>query len=188
MASSPPIIYYDLGSPYAYLAVERAERVLQATARLQPVLVGGILRRTWPRQLGAHERAGGAHRRGQCPSGAVRDRGHGLAGGLAEQHAEGDAGGGLGRSAREWPLLRPGRIQACLSRGGGFESVGRADRHRRCGGSTGPTTTGGHRGSGDQGCPANGNRPRLDPRRRRSALQQRRSCSQPGGEAGNSVI
>jgi 2-hydroxychromene-2-carboxylate isomerase len=42
MASSPPIIYYDLGSPYAYLAVERAERVLQATVRLQPVLVGGI--------------------------------------------------------------------------------------------------------------------------------------------------
>jgi len=41
MASSP-IIYYDLGSPYAYLAVERAERVFEVPARLQPVLVGGI--------------------------------------------------------------------------------------------------------------------------------------------------
>jgi 2-hydroxychromene-2-carboxylate isomerase len=42
MASSPPIIYYDLGSPYAYLAVERAEGVLGLPVRLQPVLVGGI--------------------------------------------------------------------------------------------------------------------------------------------------
>jgi len=42
MASYSPIIYYDLGSPYAYLAVERAERVFEMPVRLQPVLVGGI--------------------------------------------------------------------------------------------------------------------------------------------------
>jgi 2-hydroxychromene-2-carboxylate isomerase len=42
MTSSAPIIYYDLGSPYAYLAVERGEEVLGLPPRLQPVLVGGI--------------------------------------------------------------------------------------------------------------------------------------------------
>ncbi len=42
MTLSPPIIYYDLGSPYAYLAVERGERILGLSPRLRPVLVGGI--------------------------------------------------------------------------------------------------------------------------------------------------
>lgn len=42
MLKSQPIIYYDLGSPYAYLAVERATRVLGIDLRLEPVLVGGI--------------------------------------------------------------------------------------------------------------------------------------------------
>jgi 2-hydroxychromene-2-carboxylate isomerase len=37
-----PVLYYDLGSPYAYLAVERAGRVLGVEPRLQPILVGGI--------------------------------------------------------------------------------------------------------------------------------------------------
>jgi 2-hydroxychromene-2-carboxylate isomerase len=35
---------YDLGSPYAYLAVERAERVLGAPVALEPVLLGAIFR------------------------------------------------------------------------------------------------------------------------------------------------
>jgi 2-hydroxychromene-2-carboxylate isomerase len=35
-------LYYDLASPYAYLAVSRAERVLGEAPRLQPVLVGAI--------------------------------------------------------------------------------------------------------------------------------------------------
>ncbi len=37
-----PILYYDLGSPYAYLAVERAGEVFGVEPRLEPVLVGGI--------------------------------------------------------------------------------------------------------------------------------------------------
>jgi 2-hydroxychromene-2-carboxylate isomerase len=40
--SNAPALYYDLGSPYAYLAVERAERVLGATPELRPVLLGAI--------------------------------------------------------------------------------------------------------------------------------------------------
>ncbi len=35
-------LYYDLGSPYAYLSVERAEAVLGTAPRLQPVLAGAI--------------------------------------------------------------------------------------------------------------------------------------------------
>lgn len=40
----PPDIdlYFDLGSPYAYLAVARAERVLGQPPQLRPVLLGGI--------------------------------------------------------------------------------------------------------------------------------------------------
>ncbi len=37
-----PTLYFDLGSPYAYLATERAAAVLGVEPRLQPVLVGGI--------------------------------------------------------------------------------------------------------------------------------------------------
>jgi 2-hydroxychromene-2-carboxylate isomerase len=42
MTLSLPIIYYDLGSPYAYLAVERAEEVFGLVPHLEPILVGGI--------------------------------------------------------------------------------------------------------------------------------------------------
>jgi 2-hydroxychromene-2-carboxylate isomerase len=35
-------LYYDLASPYAYLAVSRAREVLATPPRLQPVLVGAI--------------------------------------------------------------------------------------------------------------------------------------------------
>jgi len=35
-------LYYDLGSPYAYLAVERAAAVLGAAPELRPVLLGAI--------------------------------------------------------------------------------------------------------------------------------------------------
>jgi 2-hydroxychromene-2-carboxylate isomerase len=37
-----PVIYYDLGSPYAYLTVARCRQVLGAEVTLQPVLVGAI--------------------------------------------------------------------------------------------------------------------------------------------------
>jgi 2-hydroxychromene-2-carboxylate isomerase len=39
------ILYFDLGSPYAYLAVERAPSVLGGEPRLVPVLLGGIFRK-----------------------------------------------------------------------------------------------------------------------------------------------
>jgi 2-hydroxychromene-2-carboxylate isomerase len=35
-------LYYDLGSPYAYLSVQRAATVLGTAPRLQPVLAGAI--------------------------------------------------------------------------------------------------------------------------------------------------
>jgi 2-hydroxychromene-2-carboxylate isomerase len=40
-----PIVYFDLGSPYAYLALKRARRVLGVPPELQPVLLGAIFMR-----------------------------------------------------------------------------------------------------------------------------------------------
>jgi 2-hydroxychromene-2-carboxylate isomerase len=40
--ASASVLYYDLASPYAYLAVMRAAAVLGEAPRLQPVLVGAI--------------------------------------------------------------------------------------------------------------------------------------------------
>ncbi len=37
-------LYFDLGSPYAYLALERAEAVLGRAPELEPVLLGAIFR------------------------------------------------------------------------------------------------------------------------------------------------
>ena len=39
---SGPKLYFDLGSPYAYLALERAESVLGVRPELQPILLGAI--------------------------------------------------------------------------------------------------------------------------------------------------
>ena len=53
-----PTFYYDLMSPYAYLAAERIDSVLPEPARWQPVLLGGLFKLTgrssWA--LGDHER------------------------------------------------------------------------------------------------------------------------------------
>jgi 2-hydroxychromene-2-carboxylate isomerase len=38
--------YFDLGSPYAYLAAERLETVLAGPVRWQPILLGGLFRLT----------------------------------------------------------------------------------------------------------------------------------------------
>lgn len=40
----PPVLYFDLVSPYAYLAVERAARVLPRPPELEPILVGAIFK------------------------------------------------------------------------------------------------------------------------------------------------
>lgn len=40
--TSKSILYFDLGSPYAYLATARAAKVLGAAPRLEPVLLGAI--------------------------------------------------------------------------------------------------------------------------------------------------
>ena len=39
------VLYFDLLSPYAYLALERADRVLREPPALEPVLVGAIFQR-----------------------------------------------------------------------------------------------------------------------------------------------
>jgi 2-hydroxychromene-2-carboxylate isomerase len=45
-ATDQPTFYYDLGSPYAYLAAERMQRVLPVVPVWQPILLGGIWKET----------------------------------------------------------------------------------------------------------------------------------------------
>jgi 2-hydroxychromene-2-carboxylate isomerase len=42
LSPAAPILFFDLGSPYAYLAVERAAAALGLEPKLEPVLLGGI--------------------------------------------------------------------------------------------------------------------------------------------------
>jgi 2-hydroxychromene-2-carboxylate isomerase len=43
---TPPTFYFDLGSPYAYLAAERIHKVLPVVPVWQPILLGGIWQET----------------------------------------------------------------------------------------------------------------------------------------------
>ena len=45
-SSEPPIFYFDLGSPYAWLAAERIHQVLPVPPVWQPILLGGIWQQT----------------------------------------------------------------------------------------------------------------------------------------------
>lgn len=51
-----PIFYYDLGSPYSYLAAERIARVLPAVPVWQPILLGGIWKETGGRSWATTEK------------------------------------------------------------------------------------------------------------------------------------
>ena len=70
-----PVFYYDLGSPYAYLAAERLETVLSGPVRWQPVLLGGLFKLT-----GRSSWALGDYRRRQVGMAGIerRARGYGL--------------------------------------------------------------------------------------------------------------
>ena len=45
-AANQPVFYFDLGSPYAYLAAERVNEVLPVVPVWQPILLGGIWQHT----------------------------------------------------------------------------------------------------------------------------------------------
>jgi 2-hydroxychromene-2-carboxylate isomerase len=45
LSTTGPVMYFDLGSPYAYLALSRAESVLGVRPDLRPVLLGAIFAR-----------------------------------------------------------------------------------------------------------------------------------------------
>lgn len=67
--------YFDVGSPYAYLAAERLETVLRGPVRWQPVLLGGLFKLT-----GRSSWALGDYRRRQVGMAGIerRARGYGL--------------------------------------------------------------------------------------------------------------
>jgi 2-hydroxychromene-2-carboxylate isomerase len=69
------IFYFDVGSPYAYLAAERVQSVLPEPARWQPVLLGGLFKLT-----GRSSWALGDYRRRQTGMAEIerRARGYGL--------------------------------------------------------------------------------------------------------------
>jgi 2-hydroxychromene-2-carboxylate isomerase len=46
LSGDRPVFYFDLGSPYSYLAAERVNSVLGEVPEWQPVLLGGIFRTT----------------------------------------------------------------------------------------------------------------------------------------------
>ena len=46
MSDERPVFYYDLGSPYAWLAAERIHDVLPVAAVWQPILLGGVWQST----------------------------------------------------------------------------------------------------------------------------------------------
>ena len=81
--------YFDLGSPYAYLAAERVDSLLPPAVRWQAVLLGGLFKLT-----GRSSWALGDYRRLQSGMAEIerRARGYGLARSLAEQLPGGDAG------------------------------------------------------------------------------------------------
>jgi 2-hydroxychromene-2-carboxylate isomerase len=44
MTAGRPVFYFDLGSPYAYLAAERLARVLPVDAEWRPISLGGLFK------------------------------------------------------------------------------------------------------------------------------------------------
>jgi 2-hydroxychromene-2-carboxylate isomerase len=50
-----PVFYFDLGSPYSYLAAERVQRVLPVQPVWQPILLGGIWQQSGGRSWGVTE-------------------------------------------------------------------------------------------------------------------------------------
>jgi 2-hydroxychromene-2-carboxylate isomerase len=55
-SSAQPIFYFDLGSPYAWLAAERIHQVLPVTPIWQPILLGGIWQQTGGRSWATTEK------------------------------------------------------------------------------------------------------------------------------------
>ena len=45
MSSDRPLFFYDLGSPYSYLAAERVNSVLPVVPEWRPILLGGLFKR-----------------------------------------------------------------------------------------------------------------------------------------------
>ena len=56
MPADQPVFYFDLGSPYAWLAAERIHHVLPVPPVWQPILLGGIWQRTGGRSWATTER------------------------------------------------------------------------------------------------------------------------------------
>jgi 2-hydroxychromene-2-carboxylate isomerase len=67
--TTPVTFYFDLGSPYAYLAAERLPALIQEPVRWQPILLGGLFKLT-----GRSSWALGDYRRRQAGMAEIEQR------------------------------------------------------------------------------------------------------------------
>ena len=146
-----PVFYFDLGSPYAYLAAERIHKVLPVVPVWQPILLGGIWQETGGQSWAGHRRTRRRHGRGRAPRRRVRPHADPLARRVADQHAQGHARRHLRRLHRPRRRLLPRRLPPGLRRRQG--SLGRRQRPHRRRGLRAPPERGaqGHRDSVGEG-------------------------------------
>lgn len=97
-----PVFYYDLGSPYAYLAAERVNRVLPEVPVWQPILLGGVFKATG--------RSSWAH-------------GEGRPGGIAEVERRAES---YGLPPIRWPEPFPGNTLSAMRAATFARQAGRA--------------------------------------------------------------
>ena len=114
-----PVFYYDLGSPYAYLAAERLNDVLPVVPVWQPILLGGIWQHTgggsWARTDKRDEGMREIERRAELQ----RAPAHPLARRMAHQHPHRHARRDLRPADRSRRGLLPRRLPPGLRRPGG---------------------------------------------------------------------
>ena len=86
--------YFDVGSPYAYLASERLTALIPEPVTWQPVLLGGPVQADRPQLLGARRlpAATGRHGRDRATGTRLRAAADPLARPLADRLPRGDAG------------------------------------------------------------------------------------------------
>ena len=87
-----PVFYYDLGSPYAYLAAERIHEVLPVVPVWQPILLGGIWQQTGGQSWAVTDERDAGIAEVERRAARVRAHADPLARRVAHQHAQGHAG------------------------------------------------------------------------------------------------
>ena len=117
LRGSEVTFYFDLGSPYAYLAAERLERLLPEPVRWQPVLLGGLFKLTgrssWA--LGDYRRRQSGMAEIERRAARLRAAADALAGPVAQRLPGRDARGHVCVHDRAWACSSRARRSAAPS-------------------------------------------------------------------------